>query len=104
MATQQFAEEEQRMMNLTRLQSEVSAGTYKFARPLTIVACATQEKYVVYIYRARSVPKVSSAINKATIVQFTNGRDLLRTDTTCVSSCRTGSAQKPGSVYLTKWQ
>ena len=37
------------MMNLTRLQSEVSAGTYKFARPLTIVACATQEKYVVYI-------------------------------------------------------
>ena len=49
MAAQQFAEEEQMMMNLTRLQSEVSAGTYKFARPLTIVACATQEKYVVYI-------------------------------------------------------
>ena len=47
-AAQQFAEEEQRMMNLTRLQSEVSAGTYKFTRPLTIVACATQEKYVVY--------------------------------------------------------
>ena len=56
------------------------------------------------IYRARSVPKVSSAINKATIVQFTNGRDLLRTDTTCVSSYRTGSAHKSGSVYLTKWQ
>ena len=37
------------MMNLTRLQSEISTGTYKFARPLTIVACATQEKYVVYI-------------------------------------------------------
>ena len=49
MAAQQFAEEQQMMMNLTRLQSEVSAGTYKFARPLTIVACATQEKYVVYI-------------------------------------------------------
>ena len=49
MAAQQFVEEEQMMMNLTRLQSEVSAGTYKFARPLTIVACATQEKYVVYI-------------------------------------------------------
>ena len=48
-AAQQFAEEEQRMMNLTRLQSEVSAGTNQFARPLTIVACATQEKYVVYI-------------------------------------------------------
>ena len=48
-AAQQFAEEEQTMMNLTRLQSEVSAGTYKFTRPLTIVACATQEKYVVYI-------------------------------------------------------
>ena len=49
MAAQQFAEEQQMMMNLTRLQSEVSAGTYKFARTLTIVACATQEKYVVYI-------------------------------------------------------
>ena len=48
-AAQQFAEEEQRMMNLTRLQSEVSVGTYKFTRPLTIVACATQEKYIVYI-------------------------------------------------------
>ena len=48
-AAQQFVSEEQMMMNLTRLQSEVSAGTYKFARPLTIVACATQEKYVVYI-------------------------------------------------------
>ena len=49
MAAQQFAEEEQMLKNLTRLQSEVSAGTYKFARPLTIVACTTQEKYVVYI-------------------------------------------------------
>ena len=49
MAAQQFAEEEQMMMNLTRLQSEVSVGTYTFERPLTIVACATQEKYVVYI-------------------------------------------------------
>ena len=48
-AAQQFVSEEQMMMNLTRLHSEVSAGTYKFARPLTIVACATQEKYVVYI-------------------------------------------------------
>ena len=56
------------------------------------------------IYRARSVPKASSGINKATIVQFTNGRDLLHTDTTCVSSYRTGSAQKSGSVNLTKWQ
>ena len=42
-------EEQQMMMNLTPLQSEVSVGTYKFARPLIIVACATQEKYVVYI-------------------------------------------------------
>ena len=37
------------MMNLTRLQTEVSAGTYRFAKPLTIVATATQEKYVVYM-------------------------------------------------------
>ena len=49
MAAQQIAEEEQRMMNLTRLQTEVSAGTDIFTRPLTIVASATQEKYVVYV-------------------------------------------------------
>ena len=59
---------------------------------------------MLFIYRARSVPKASSGINKATIVQFTNGRELLRTDTTCVSSYMTGSAHKSGSVCLTKWQ
>ena len=47
MAAQHFTEEEQKMMNLTRLQSAVS-GTYKFAKPLTIIACAAQEKYVFY--------------------------------------------------------
>ena len=47
MAPQHFTEEEQKMMNLTRLQSAVS-GTYKFAKPLTIAACAAQEKYVFY--------------------------------------------------------
>ena len=36
------------MMNLTRLQTEVSSGTYKFTRPLTIVTCATQDKYILY--------------------------------------------------------
>ena len=40
---------EERMMNLTRLQSEVGPGTYIFTRPLTIVACASQEKYVAYV-------------------------------------------------------
>ena len=49
MATQKFVDDQQQQMNLTRLQSEVSAGTYTFTRPLTIVACATQQKYVVYI-------------------------------------------------------
>ena len=49
MAAQQIAEEEQQMMNLTRLQTEVSDGTYRFTKPLTIVATATQDKYVVYI-------------------------------------------------------
>ena len=49
MATQQFVDDQQQQMNLTRLQTEVSVGTYKFTRPLTIVTCATQEKYVVYI-------------------------------------------------------
>ena len=36
------------MMNLSRLQSEVSNGTYKFTHPLTILNCATQDKYIVY--------------------------------------------------------
>ena len=35
-------------MNLLRLQTEVSAGTYTFTRPLTTVTCATQDKYIVY--------------------------------------------------------
>ena len=50
MATQQFVDSQpsQQMMNLTRLQTEVSNGTYKFTRPLTIVTCATQDKYIVY--------------------------------------------------------
>ena len=51
MASQKFVDEqsaEQQMMNLTRLQSEVSVGTYKFTRPLTIVICATQDKYILY--------------------------------------------------------
>ena len=35
-------------MNLTRLQIEVSNGNFTFTRPLTIVQCAVQDKYVVY--------------------------------------------------------
>ena len=51
MATQKFVDAQsadQQTMNLTRLQSEVSNGTYKFTRPLTIVTCATQDRYIVY--------------------------------------------------------
>ena len=51
MATQNFVDAqsaEQQQMNLTQLQTEVSNGTYKFTRPLTIVNCATQDKYIVY--------------------------------------------------------
>ena len=48
MAAQKFVDEQQQMMNLSRLQTEVSGGTYTFTRPLTIVTCATQDKYVVY--------------------------------------------------------
>ena len=35
-------------MTLTRLQNEVSVENYRFTRPLTIVQCAVQEKYIVY--------------------------------------------------------
>ena len=49
MATQHFVDSQtMQTMNQTRLQTEVSNGTYKFTRPLTIVNCATQEKYIVY--------------------------------------------------------
>ena len=63
MAAQQFADEQQQMMNLIRLQSEVSAGTYKFARPLTIVTCATQQKYIGYI-SCLQCPKGAQRHNK----------------------------------------
>ena len=49
MGEQQIAQEEERMMNLSRLQTQVSAGTSRFTRPLTIVAWASRQKYVVYI-------------------------------------------------------
>ena len=45
MAAQQFFNNE---MNHTRLQNKVSDGNYRFTRPLTIVQCAVQEKYIVY--------------------------------------------------------
>ena len=45
MAAQQFNNNE---MTRTRLQNEVSAGNYRFTRPLTIVQCAVQDKYIVY--------------------------------------------------------
>ena len=50
MATKQFVDSQpsQKMMNLMRLQTEVSNGTYTFTRPLTIVTCAKQDKYIVY--------------------------------------------------------
>ena len=31
-----------------RLENEVSNGNYRFTRPLTIVRCAVQDKYIVY--------------------------------------------------------
>ena len=45
MAAQQLVD-----MNTTvsRLEKEVSNGNYIFTRPLTIVQCAVQEKYIVY--------------------------------------------------------
>ena len=48
MAAQQFVNNNNDEMTLTRLQNEVSGGNYRFARPLTIVQCAVQEKYIVY--------------------------------------------------------
>ena len=47
MATQRTVDA-QSPINLSQLQSEASNGTYTFTRPLTILNCATQDKYVVY--------------------------------------------------------
>ena len=46
MAAQQFADNNK--MTQTRSQNEVSNGNYRFTRPLTIVQCAVQEKYIIY--------------------------------------------------------
>ena len=51
MATQRYADSQTttpQTMNLSRLQTEVSNGTYKFTRPLIILNCPTQDKYIVY--------------------------------------------------------
>ena len=47
MATQRTVDA-QSPINLSQLQSEASNGTYTFTRPLTILNCAVQDKYVVY--------------------------------------------------------
>ena len=47
MATQRTVDA-QSSINLSQLQPEASNGTYTFTRPLTILNCATQDKYVVY--------------------------------------------------------
>ena len=36
------------MMTVSQIEREVGNGTYIFRRPLTIVQCAAQEKYIVY--------------------------------------------------------
>ena len=45
MASKQFDDKE---ITVTRLENEVSNGNYRFTRPLTIVQCAVQDKYIVY--------------------------------------------------------
>jgi len=45
MAAKQFDDKE---MTITRLESQVSNGNYRFTHPLTIVQCAVNEKYIVY--------------------------------------------------------
>ena len=47
MATQRTVDA-QSPINLSQLQSEASNGAYTFTRPLTILNCAVQHKYVVY--------------------------------------------------------
>ena len=50
MATQHFVESQTvPTMSLSRLQSEVSNGTYKITRSLTMLNCATQDKYILYV-------------------------------------------------------
>ena len=48
MAAQQFVNNNNDDMTLTRLQNEVNKGNCIFTRPLTIVQCAVQDKYFVY--------------------------------------------------------
>ena len=42
------AQQADMMMTVSQLEKEVSNGTYIFRRPLTIVQCAVQDKYIVY--------------------------------------------------------
>ena len=42
------AQEADMMMTVSQLERQVGNGTYIFRRPLTIVQCAVQEKYIVY--------------------------------------------------------
>ena len=46
-----------------RLENEVSNGNYRFTRPLTIVQCAVQEKYIVYPSCQHCNKRVSSENN-----------------------------------------
>ena len=42
------AQEADMMMTVSQLEKEVGNGTYIFRRPLTIVQCAVQDKFIVY--------------------------------------------------------
>ena len=43
-----MAAQQTEMMSVSQLEKEVCNGTYIFRRPLTIVQCAVQDKYIVY--------------------------------------------------------
>ena len=46
--TKMAAQEADMMMTVSQLEKQVGNGTYIFRRPLTIVQCAVQDKFIVY--------------------------------------------------------
>ena len=48
MATQRFLDSQTPQMNLSGLHTVVSSGTDIFKRPVTIINCTTQDKYIIY--------------------------------------------------------
>ena len=88
-------------INLSQVQSEASNGTYTFTRPLTILNCAVQDKYVVYA----SCPHCLKGMppeNNDCFFQFINGNQFPCTDSPCGSCYQIGWGESVGQSYSMK--